>query len=691
MEMKKLGIFISLLIIYTCGFAQIDRSVKPAPGPAPEIKIGDYETFELKNGLKAIVVENHKLPRVSFSLIIDRDPILEKDKVGYISMAGQMLRQGTMNRTKDQMDEEIDFIGASLSTNANSIYASSLTKHKEKLLELMTDILYHPVFPQEELEKVKKQTISGIASQKDDPEAIADNVSRVVLYSKDHPYGEIQLEENVENITREDLLEYYHTYFKPNISYLAIVGDINLKEAKKLVKKFFKEWETGIVPEHLYPTPEMPAENQVALVDRSASVQTVLDLSYPIMLEKGDPDVIKASVMNQILGGSSASRLFKNIREDKAYTYGAYSSISSDELVGNFSAGASVRTEVTDSAITEFINEFKRIRDSRVSDNELLLAKNVLIGSFGRSLESPQTVASFAINIERYKLPMDYYNTYVQKVEGVSPLDVQQMALKFIKPENLYIIAVGKGSDINEQLKKFGPVTYYDPYGNIIDPAKLKLPAGMNAAKVIEHYIEAIGGKEKLTNVNDIKYIMTADVMGNELEMNILKKEPNKMKVEVKMGPNMMSEQVFDGEKAKLIQMGNEIEANEKMIERFKIEGNLFPEMNYKNLGVKTELTGMENIEGKDAYIIKITYPSGEIVTNYYDVKTGYKIRQLQVLDTPQGEMSSATDFSDFTEKNGIIFPHVFKIPMGPNMKMNAEVKSIEINTGLDNEIFKVE
>ncbi len=689
--MKKSALYILLLIISTTGFAQVNRSAKPAPGPAPEIKIGDYETFEMKNGLKVIVVENHKLPRVSFSLIIDRDPILEKDKVGYVSMAGQMLRQGTVNRTKDQIDEEVDFIGASLSTGASSIYASSLTKHKEKLLELMTDILYHPVFPQEELDKVKKQTISGIASQKDDPEAIAENVSQVVLYSKDHPYGEIQLEENVENITREDLVNYYNTYFKPNIAYLAIVGDIKLKEAKKLVNKYFKEWETGTVPEHEYPTPEMPDENQVALVDRPASVQTVLDLSYPIILEKGDPDVIKAAVMNQILGGSSASRLFKNIREDKGYTYGAYSSISSDELVGNFSAGASVRTEVTDSAVTEFINEFKLIRESQVSDNELLLAKNVLIGSFGRSLESPQTVASFAINIERYNLPHDYYNTYVQKVEGVNPLDIQQMALKFIRPENLYIIAVGLGSEIGDQLEKFGPITFYDPYGNVIDPATVKLPSGLTAAKVIENYIEAIGGEEKLMSVKDIKYKMTADVMGNELEMDILKKDPNKMKVEVKMGPNVMSEQVFDGEKAKLVQMGNEIEADEKMIERFKIEGLLFPEMNYQKLGVKTDLVGIEKIDGNDAYAVNVTYPSGEMLTNYYDVKTGYKIRQMQVMNTPQGEMTTATDFSDFNEKDGIVFPHVFKIPMGPNMKMNAEVKSIEINTGLDNDMFKIE
>jgi len=689
--MKNFALIFILLLFISTGYAQVDRSIKPPPGPAPEIKIGDYETFELKNGLKVIVVENHKLPRVSFSLIIDRDPIMEKEKVGYVSMAGQMLRRGTENRTKDQIDEEVDFIGATLSTGANSIYASSLTKHQDKLLELMTDILYHPVFPEEELQKVKKQTVSGIASQKDDPESIAGNVSRVVLYSKDHPYGEIQLEKHVENISREDLQNYYNTYFKPDVAYLAIVGDIDLKEAKKVVKKYFKAWETGVVPPHQYEVPGPPSQNKVALVDRSASVQTVMNLSYPIMLEKGHPDVIKAGVMNQILGGSSASRLFKNVREEKGYTYGAYSSISSDELVGNFSAGASVRTEVTDSAITEFIHEFKRIRDTQVAEDELLLAKNVLIGNFGRSLESPQTVASFAINIERYKLPQDYYNTYVKKVEDVAAVDVQQMARKYIQPENLYIIAVGKGSEIEDQLKKFGPITYYDPYGNVVDPAKAKLPPGLNAEKVIENYIAAIGGKEKLENVKDIKYHMKADVMGNLLEMQILKKDPNKMKVEVNMGPNVMSRQIFDGEKAKMVQMGNEMETDEKMIERFKIEGYLFPELNYKRLNIRTDLTGIEKIDGDEAYLVEVTYPSGEKVINYYDVKTGYKIRQSQTIDSPQGKINTATEFSDFKEMDGIVFPFLFRIPMGPDMKMNAEIESIEMNTGLDDELFQIE
>lgn len=690
--MIKIVINILFFLLATgSAFAQVDRSVMPKPGPAPEIKVGNYEYFQLKNGLKVIVVENHKLPRVSFSLIIDRDPILEKDKVGYISMAGEMLRRGTRNRTKDQIDEQVDFIGATLATGGNSIYASSLTKHMDVLLDLMTDILYNPVFPQEELDKIKKQTISALASEKDDPDAIAQNVAHVVLYTRDHPYGEIQEEEDVNNIARHDLVNYYDTYFKPNISYLAIVGDIGIKDARKAAKKYFAKWKKGEVPEHTYKIPKAPEENVVALVNRSSAVQTVLSLTYPVVLPKGVPDVIKASVMNQILGGSSSSRLFKNIREDKAYTYGAYSSISSDELVGNFRAGASVRNEVTDSTINEFIYEFNRIRNTEVDEAELSRAKNELVGRFGRSLESPQTVASYAISIYRYNLPQDYYDNYVNNVDHVTREEVRQMADKYIEPEHLNIVAVGKAGEIADKLKEYGPIQYYDTYGNKIDPSKAVIPPGMNATVVINNYLKAIGGKDRLRKIKTLHYDMEADVMGNKLEMQIFKKEPNKSHVEVKMGGNVVSEQIFNGKDARIMRMGNPVPTDEKVVEQLKIEGYPFPEMQYTQEDVKTELIGMEDINGKNAFAVEITYPSGESVINYYDTRTWYKIRQTRSVDTPQGKTEISTDFGEFASEDGIIFPHMFKIPVGQGMQMNAEVKSLELNTEIGDDLFQLE
>ena len=239
---KKILFIAAAALMMTSSFAQVDRSKRPDAGPAPKIQIGQFEKFELENGLQVFVIENHKLPTVSFSLTADIDPMLEKDKVGLSSMAGDLMSAGTTNRTKEQIDEEIDFMGANLTTYSSGFYASSLTKHVNNLLDITSDILYNPSFPQEELDKMKKTTISSLKSSKTNPDAMAANVRSVVNYGKDHPSGEIQTIQHVENITIEDCKSYYNAYFRPNVSYLVIVGDITLADAKPLVEKYFAQF-----------------------------------------------------------------------------------------------------------------------------------------------------------------------------------------------------------------------------------------------------------------------------------------------------------------------------------------------------------------------------------------------------------------------------------------------------------------
>ncbi|PJB14308.1 MAG: peptidase M16, partial [Flavobacteriales bacterium CG_4_9_14_3_um_filter_32_8] len=223
--MRKILSFLLVIVVVSGAFAQkLDRSKIPAAAIAPEIKLGKIEQFTLANGLQVFVVENHKLPKVAYSLSIDIDPVAEGDMAGYVEAAGQLMERGTKNRTKEQFDEQIDFIGATISTSSTGIYAASLKKHQEKLLDMMSDVLMNADFKQEELDKIKKQTISGITSSKDDPDAIARNARAVLLYGKDHPYGEIATESTVENITLDKCKTYYTTYFKPNVAYLAVVG-----------------------------------------------------------------------------------------------------------------------------------------------------------------------------------------------------------------------------------------------------------------------------------------------------------------------------------------------------------------------------------------------------------------------------------------------------------------------------------
>ncbi len=671
--------------------AVLDRTHPPEPGPAPIIQLGQSELFTLSNGLKVFVVENHKLPRVAFSLILDLDPIFEGDNAGYISSAGQMMTRGTTSRSKAQIDEEVDFIGANLSTSASGVFASSLTKHMEKLLELMADVTLRPSFPQAELEKIKKETISGLQANKDDPDAIAGNVRSALRYGLDHPYGELVTEETVAKIDLEACKSYYHQYFKPNIAYLAIVGDINKNEAQRLVEKYFGEWQPGEVPKYQYDIPKAPQKTVVAMVDRPQSVQSVINITYPVVLKTGDPDVIKSRVMNTILGGGYSSNLMENLRETHGYTYGVSSALNSDRLVGYFSAAASVRNEVTDSAVVEFMYELNKIRDEPVSEKQLQSIKNYITGGFARSLESPQTIANFALNIERYGLPEDYYTNYLKNIQAVSVADVQEMSQKYVQPDNAYILVVGKASEVAEGLKQFGSMQYYDIYGVPYTPTTAEdLSGEIEVEQIITNYLEAIGGVDKLSEIKDVTQVMKASMQGLGLEITSIRKAPNMSFETVKAGDMEFQKQIFNGSKGIEVVQGQAKPLDDKQVQESMIEARIFPEMSYQKLGVTLTLTGIEQVGEEESYVVEVAYPSGKKSYSYFSKSTGLKLKESSTVDTPQGSITQSVEYQDYQEVDGVKFPHKASISMGPQ-KMEAEVASIEVNTGVSDDVFNVE
>ena len=680
-----------VLITVATLFAQVDRTIMPEPGKAPEIKIGEYESFELENGLKVFVVENDKLPQVAFSLVLHREPILEKENMGYVSIAGSMLRTGTKNRTKDELDEEIDFIGASLSASATGIYASSLTKHTDKLLELMSDVLLNPSFKQEELDKIKKQSISGLKAAKEEPSAIAGNVRKVLLYGKDHPYGELETEETVESITVDMCKDYYNTYFHPNIAYLAIVGDIETDDAEELVEKYFGKWQKKEIPTFEYPVVTKPTANTVALVDRPNSVQSSIRISYPVNLKKFGKNAITASVMNYLIGGGVAGDFFQILREEKGYTYGAYSSLSGDKLVGSFTASCDARNEVTDSAVVAFLDVMEKFRSTKVSAERLQAAKNYITGSFSRSLENSQTVARFALNIARYNLPSDYYKTYLQKISEVTVEDIYESAQKYITPNNAYIVVVGKADQVAEGLKKISPnnkINYYDNYGNQYDPSAIKIEDGVTAKTVIDNYITAIGGRTNIEKVKDIVSSSKGSIQGMQITLDVSNKAPNKFHSLLDAGV-MKQITVFDGTKGKMSAMGNEKVFEGDDLLQLKLESTLNLFLNYKSAGITTKLTGMEKLDGKDAYVVSLTLPNGKIWMSYYDKVSGLLVKESKTMDTPQGAFTQSTLLNDYREVEGVKYPFKLSQSVGPQT-IELEVISIKVNSGLDDKLFEV-
>jgi zinc protease len=683
---NRISILVFAFIFSLPSFAQVDRSIMPKPGPAPEIHLGKYESFILPNGLKVFVVENHKLPRISLSLVVDRDPIRENDAVGYLEAAGDLLRTGTKTKTKDQLDKEIDFIGASISTSSTGFFATSLSEFTEKLISITSDIVLNSAFKQAELDKIIKRMKSVLAAQKDDPESIANVVENAVLFGKDHPYGETETNETLDNITLQKCKEYYSTYFAPNISYLAVVGDITPQKAKALVTKYFGSWKKKNVPTFTYKVPAAPNERKVALVDRENSVQSVIDIAYPIKLKLGDPDLIQATVANTILGGG-VFRLFENLREKHSYTYGAYSTLIQDRVVGNFSATTEARNTVTDSSITQILYEMNRIRNEKVPEDELQMAKNYMTGNFAINLEHPQTIATYAINIERYNLPHDYYQNYLKNIAAVTADDVQKMAQKFILPDNSYIIVVGKGSQIESTLKQFGPVTLYNQYGDVIDTTKNKTPEGVTAKSVIDTYIKAIGGRENLEKVKDKTTVMSGSIQGMQIKMTIYQKVPNKIKQELDAGV-IKQETYYDGKKGIVLSGDNTIDITGESLEMMKYQAMMHPIYIIDSIKVKTKLLGVEKVNDKDAYKIEVTLPNGKNWIEYFDPDTGYKIKDSQDITVPQGTFTKINEYSDFRKVDGVMYPFKLKQTTGPQ-SLEMTVSSIKVNTGIPDSTFE--
>ncbi|MEJ7677243.1 MAG: pitrilysin family protein [Segetibacter sp.] len=688
--MKKLFIyFIALLPLFS--LAQVDRSKAPQPSAAPEIKIGRPATYTLSNGLKVFVVQNTKLPQVTANLTIDIDGIVEGDKAGLTSMGGSLLRRGTASMNKAKLDEEIDFLGASINTLGTSVSASSLKNNFSKVIALMGDIVLRPSFPAGELEKIRKQELSGLQAAKDDPQEISENVANRLVYGKNHPYGDILTEKTINNVKLEDIKKYFSTYWKPNIAYLVFVGDITPAEAKALAEKNFGTWKKGIVSKVNYKIPQPPAKTYIGIVDRPASVQSLIKFVTPVQLKPGSPEAIPSSVMNNILGGGFSGRLFANLREKHGFTYGASSGLKSDRLIGAFTANASVRNEKTDSAIAEFINEFKRIRVESLKEDEVARMKNYLSGGFARSLENPSTIANFALNVARYNLPQNYYQDYLKNLGNVSPQTVQSMANKFILPDQMHIIIVGNAKQISPGLEKYGEVKYFDIYGNETSaPTVKKTDASVTAQSILEKALASTGTSQAISSVKDIEFNGEATIMGKTISVNQKNVLPSAYSFTVSMGGMVLQKKMLKDGKYSITQQGQvqEPAADEK--EEIDEEAAFFSDAYLlKQTGNTYTVGGIEKVDGKDAYALQVKTAAGREFTNYYDVATGFKVKSSTVKDGgPLGKITVQSYFSNYKVYNGLQLPTHIVVDLG-QFKQDIVFKEVKVNSGLKPEDIK--
>jgi len=682
--MKKYIYSILLCLPFFSMAQKVDRTKSPVPGKAPLIQVASPVKFTLANGLQVFVVKNTKLPKVTATLALDVDGFKEGDKAGLADMSGQLLKRGTATKSKAELDEAVEFLGGSLSTSSQFASVSSLKNNFPKLMSLLSEVILHPALNTDELEKVRKQTISGIESNKDDADAISNNVMKKLVYGANHAFGEITTIKTVNAVKVEDVKNFIKTYWIPNNAYLIFVGDIDPANAKALAEKNFGTWAKGTFTQPKYEKPAIPSTTYVAIVDRPASVQSVVAIASTVNLTKGSPNDIPSNVMNNILGGGFSGRLFANLREKHGFTYGAYSSITPNKQIGIFSAEASVRNEKTDSSIQEILNELNIIRNTKVGDTELSRMKNYLAGGFARSLESPNTIANFALSIAVNHLPADYYQKYLTNLAAVDAQKIQDVANALLNPAKMHIVIVGNAKQIAKGLEKYGPIKYFDIEGNeVAAPTELKADASLTPAVLMEKAIAAIGTKEALTNLKDVQLKGTASVMGQSLEMKQTIVLPGNAVTTMSMGGMAITRQAVVDGKYSVSQQGQEAPITDEVKEALDESASLTPEQLYLTKGYGLKIVGAEKVDGKDAIDLELTTPSKKVSHRFYDAKTFLLLKTSKSEEVPgRGTMTQQQYFTGYQLVNGIQIASEMLIDMG-QMKINVKYTDIKANQGL--------
>jgi zinc protease len=439
-----------------------------------KIKLPRPIEADLPNGLHLMVLEDRRVPQVTFQLLIPGaggyyDPA---ELSGVASVTAAMMREGTTTRTTQQIAEQLETLASNVavSTGTASIDAtvsgSSLTEHFAATFALAADVLLNPIFPEAELARYKERQRASLIQQRTSPGFLANEMFSKVIYGT-HPAARVSITAPVlDKLTREMLADFHRTHYAPDHAVLAIAGDVSMAEARKVVASALAPWKRAGRPPAAVQDPATIGPGKIYFIARPNSVQTSFIVGTQA-ISRTSPDYDVVNVMNQVIGGGPTGRLFIILREEKGYTYGAGSGVAAGRFRGNWFASTDVRTEVTEAALRDLMAQIARMRDESVPEQEFQDKKRGMIASFALSLESPQAVLGNHITRWIYKLPADYWDRYPERIAAVTQAQVQAAAKQYLESGRLHIVAVGDPK-IAEALKQFGTVETYDTEGRIV-------------------------------------------------------------------------------------------------------------------------------------------------------------------------------------------------------------------------------
>lgn len=448
------------------------RIAPPASGPARDVHFPAIQRSELANGLELNVVETHALPVAYVRLVIKSgDATDPANRPGMAHFVARMMQEGTARRSSARLAEDVEFLGADLSIGSDeeNVYVEMrvLADQLPQALEIIGDVSLHPAFAEAELRKYKRRELDRLTMALDDPSFLAQREFYRAAYG-DHPYSHVDATvESVNALTRQDLVRWHTTHFVPNNAFVVVVGDVTQAAVSTAVTEAFRNWRRGNVPETTYATPPTIQQRRVILVDRPESVQSVVTIGN-LALPRNSPDFVKLVVANQVLGGSAASRLFMDLRERRSLTYGAYSGVGERVEIAPFRASASVRNEVTEAAVSAFMEHLHRIVAEAAPPTEIADAQRYLSDSFPLRIDTAGKIADMVADLRIYGLSDDYWDTYRTQIRTVTPEQALEAARSYIRPDASLMVVVGRATAVLDALRHYGPVTVVDVQGRVV-------------------------------------------------------------------------------------------------------------------------------------------------------------------------------------------------------------------------------
>lgn len=683
--MKKLFI-LTLISIYAAmnmqAKEQVDPNIKPESLPAKEFNFPKYETITLKNGLKVFIIKDDQQPTVSFRLLFKGGSVVEGDKTGVADLTAQILTKGAGKRTALDIANLTDGLGINISVNSsadfNTLNASGLKKHLPTLLELTRDVLTAPTFPADEFPKLQKLMAASIKQEKSRSSSVAAIIARKAAYGLNHPYSRKASEEGINKIGIEDLKSYFNSYFVPNNATMSIIGDVDVKEVKTLLEKYFADWKKGKDVQITIPAID-PMPLGVYFVPRPGAVQSSINV-VTNAVPRNHPDFEAINLASSVMGAGFAGRLFKTLRETYSYTYTPFGYLTNSKYTNRFACGADVRGDVTDSSVIVIMEQLGLLANESPSDEELGRLKKYEIGQYLMSFSNKDYVGNLIQNADFYEQKIEDVKNYHIRLQNINSGEVSQAAQKYMNPASAYIVVVGDPK-VLPTLEKFGKIyefnTDYEPETG--ENAKFE-KINMTPVQLLDKYASALGGREKINAIKTliIDSKISFEIQGETMPGTMIVKNavPNKQSRLLDIGV-MQQSTWYNGSKGWLQSNTTLQETDGEELNRLALQSGIIPECKLVELGYECEVLGKQ----KGFVVLKAT-KYGLSAIYYFDENTFLLTKKESTDKSPDGVLPITDTFSNWKEYGGVKFPTVgstetplYTIKYDSNYKINEVIE----------------